>query len=321
MFRYAMKAAANSELQLTDRVKKFEKLNIAPIIELFLSSIKSVSDNRRKLVRNCSRFMDCEYMVHFPIQDAGSGYIYDAYDEKEDNIKMLLDFCQEINSAVLIMHRCYGFNRRIDKKEAEERFLKKVALWDVFAEKAGAKILIENYGFVWLPGSFGKEYVVSPLDHFFPWDILKFNEDIGILNLKHVGIILDIAHAVLSSNMFNMFKRYSELGSDRRFSNIYNSDLEKKDFLKIEDFIFDFIDYFHVSDSFIWQQKDGFGDLKRFLCSENLPIGYGNIDYAKVFKEVAGDKVVVMEINPEDGNHDNNAFQLRAIEQFRDMFN
>lgn len=320
-FRYAMKAAASSKSQLVDRIGKFEKLKMKPIIELFLSGFADITNNRDKLVKNCSQFTDCEYLVHFPIYDFEHKYIYDGCDEKEERVQVLLDFCVEINSSVLIMHRCCGFNKRVSKKEAEEKFLEKVTLWNGLAKEKNVKILIENYGFVWLPEPLGREYVVSPLDHFFPWDITKFNKDIQRLNLNYAGIILDIAHAVLSSNMYNMLKRHSELSSDPRFRNIYDSDLEKKDLLKTDGFIFDFIDYFHISDSFIWHPRDGFSRLKKYLYTENLPIGEGNIDFAEIFKKVKSDKIMIMEIDPPNGNYSNNIFQLRAIEWFKNLFN
>jgi len=321
MFHYAMKAAADSKLQLIDRIRKFEKLRMRPIIELFLSGFEDIGRNRDKLIKNCSQFADCEYLVHFPIFEIKNKYIYDAYNEEEKKVKMLLDFCEEIDSKVLIMHRGYGFDRKMGKREAEEKFLEKVALWDKLAKQKKVKILIENYGFVWLPDSLGKEYVVSPLDHFFPWDILKFNEDVNRLNLNYIGIILDIAHAVISSNMFNMLKKHPELSSDRRFGNIFGGDLEKKDLLETNDFIFDFIDYFHISDSFIWYKEDEISSLRKYLYTENLPIGEGNINFAEIFKKVIGSKVMVMEINPKNGNHNNNVSQLNAIEWFKKKFN
>lgn len=321
MFHYAMKAATSSKLQLLDRINKFEKLKMEPIIELFLSGSGDIfSKNRDKLVENCSQFTNCEYLVHFPIYDIENKYIYDPYNEEENKVRILLDFCEEINSNVLIMHRCYGFNIGIGKAEAEDKFLTNVTLWNGLAKEKNVTILIENYGFVWLPESLGKEYVTSPLDHFFPWDIIKFEGAINRLHLNCIGILLDIAHAVLSSNMFNMLKKHPELSSDRRFRNIYAEDLEKKDLLKVNDFIFDFIDYFHISDSFIWYPGDGFNNLKKYLYTENLAIGKGNINFTDIFKTVAHEKVMVMEINPGNGNYNNNVSQLKAIERFKYFF-
>ena len=233
----------------------------------------------------------------------------------------MLDFCKKIRSEILILHRCYGFGVEIAKERAEEKFLEKLARWHDLSKKRNVRLLIENYGFVWLPGQFRREYLTSSIDHFFPWDMMKFKNSVEEIGLNGVGIILDIAHAVLSSNMFNMLKLYPELREDRRFANIHKDDLEKKEFLEADDFIFDFIDYFHISDSYIWHREDGIGDIRKYLYTENLPIGKGNINYKKMFKDVTGNKVMVMEINPENGDHGNNISQLEAIEYFSGIYN
>jgi len=316
MFCYAMKAAAGSNLQLDDRIRSFEKISKEPVIELFVSGFEELKDNNReKLVRNCLRFKNCAYLVHFPIFDVKNNYLYDAYNEEAERLIILLGFCREINSKALIMHRCYGFNQEIEKVVAEKAFWEKLTLWIETAKEKDVKLLIENYGFVWLPESLGGGYVTSPIDHFFPWDIVRFNENIKRNKLDNVGVILDIAHAVLSSNMFNMLKAYPELNSDKRFLNIYTDDLKKTDFLSPDDFIYDFIDYFHISDSFIWQPQDGLSNVDKFLCSEGMPIGKGNINYNKILKKISKEKTLVMEIEPENGDYNNNISQLEAIER------
>jgi sugar phosphate isomerase/epimerase len=118
-----------------------------------------------------------------------------------------------------------------------------------------------------------------------------------------------------------MIQRYPELRNDRRFKNICDDDLKKKDFLRVEDFIFDFINYFHISDSLIWTEEDGISSLKKFLYTENLPIGHGNINYSEIFKDISGNKVMIMEINSENGSHINNISQLKAVEFFRSHYN
>ena len=316
-----MKAAAGSKSQLFDRIEKFKKIKMRPIVELFLPGFRDITGNSSMLVENCFRFGGCRYLVHFPIYDVESGYIYDGYDEKTERVELLLDFCKRINADALIMHRCCGFDREIKKKEAEEKFLEKLILWNRLAEERGMRILIENYGFVWLPELFGREYAVSPLDHFFPWDISQFNRNITEFGLGNSGVILDLAHAVLSSNMFNMLKKHPQLSSDRRFANIYPDDLDKKGLLQAGDFIFDFIDYFHISDSFVWHPEDGLSNLKKYLYTENLPIGEGNIDYKEIFKDISEDKTIVMEIDPGNDDHSNNLSQLEAIEKFEKFFN
>lgn len=313
-----MKAAAKSEAQLADRVSSFNILQAEPVIELYLSGTDDVfGDNKEEIIENCKKFSRCEYIVHFPIYDLATKYIYDAFNDENEMLDSLLDFCTEIKSNVLIMHRCFGFNKEIQKIEAEERFFEKVILWNKLAYNKKTKILIENYGFVWLQDGLGCEYVVSPLDHFFPWDIKDFYKNISSLNLNNIGILLDISHAVLSSNMFNMMQKHPKLKHDKRFKNIYDCDLKQNEGLRIEDFIFDFIEYFHVSDSFTWRPEDGINDLKKYLYTENLPIGSGNIDFLNIFRNIKRNKTIIMEINPENGNHIKNVSQLKAVEYFK----
>jgi len=90
--------------------------------------------------------------------------------------------------------------------------------------------------------------------------------------------------------------------------------------LQISDFFFDFINHFHISDSLVWSEKNGIDNIEKFLLSEGLPIGRGNVDYEKIFENVASDKTLVMEINPENGDHNNNLFQSEAIEYFKRLY-
>lgn len=320
MFKYAMKAAAHSKAQISDRVNAFKRLRLAPIIELYLSGEADLfGEYVGESIKNCRSFSECEYIVHFPILDPDTGYIYDPYNNENEKLLKVLDFCNRINSKTIIMHRCYGFNQTIAKSEAEEKFLNIVAGWNRLIEGSDCLMLIENYGFVWLPAGFGSGYITSSLDHFFPWDIGAFNKKIKRMGLNNIGILLDTAHAVVSSNMFNIIKKHPELLSDGRFANIYPDDIDKSEHVRVEDFIFDFIDYFHVSDSFIWNSEYGTDNMSKYLYTENLPIGGGNVDYKHFFSDIVGDKTLIMEINPADGDHYHNRSQAEAIEFFKNI--
>ena len=322
MFKYVMKAAANSHKQLQDRIESFEKLSIKPAIELYLSGSADVfGSDRDTVVKNCRNFKECEYMVHFPIMDTNTGYIFDGLDDEREKLEAVLDFTNEIGADVLIMHCCYGFNKEISKREAFTKFLEKVGIWNDLAEGRSLKILLENYGFVWLPPGLGRDYVVSPIDHCFPWDMELIHETMQSKGLSSVAILLDLAHAVLSSNMFNMRQQYGYLREDGRFKNIYPEDLDRKDFLTAADFVFDFIEHFHISDTFVWKPENGSDDMRKYLYTENLPIGKGNVDFFEVFKKTKGNKTLVMEINPDNGDHGHNVSQYQAIAWFQNNFN
>lgn len=321
MHRYAMKAAAGSRPQLNDRMRKFELLGMEPLIELHLAGLDEIFGERRKMAKNCKRHEGCGYIVHYPITDPKRGYVFDMYNDEDENLKRALGLCEEIGSETLIVHRCFGFDRELDKADAENRFFDKAARWNDLGRDSAVKLLYENYGFVWLPAGFDKEFVSSQLDHFFPWEMSDFAEKARRLKLNNTGILLDAAHAVLSSNMFNVRKTEARFRADARFQNITDSDLERKERLLLKDFILDDIAYFHISDSFIWKAADGIRDLKRYIYSEGLPVGKGNIDFADAFAGIRRDKTMIMEIEPEGGDYSDNASQLKAIEYFRRLFN
>ena len=318
---FAMKAACRRE-QIADRIKKFGELGLEPLIELHLTGLDDISGNCRKTAELCKEHR-CAYMAHFPINDPAKGYLFDMYNDEDDNFHKAVEFCSMIGSSVLIMHRCLGFGKALSKKTAEEIFYDKIGRWNDAAAACGITVLFENYGFVWLPKGFRDGFVTSPLDHFFPWDMAGFNAYKKRYGLNNTGILLDIAHATLSSNMFNMLKDDPAIGSDKRFANIYDTDMRKKERLLPQDFISDSIDYLHISDSFIWDNVTGTGTAGRpgrYLYTEGLPIGKGNIDFADILKKLSGNrKTMIMEIEPEGGDYNNNLSQKEAVEKIKTL--
>ena len=320
MFKYAMKAAGRSRPQLKDRIVKFEALHLEPLIELHLLGVDDLLGGAAEIERNCREYSGCGYIVHFPVSDAKTKYLFDMYSNEEEKIKSAFDLCEKIGARELVIHRCFGFDMSLDKKQSEEEFFDTLAIWSGWAKDRGLNILVENYGLAWLPKGMGRDFVVSPLDHFFPWELAAFNAALKRSGLHNVSILLDTAHAVITSNMFNMLKELPELASDKRFGGIYGDDLAKTRVLRPEDFVFDFINYFHVSDSFVWKRPDGKENMQKFLYSEGLPLGKGNVDLDKFFKNMTGDKMLVMEIEPEDGDYNNNIAQFEAVKYFMERF-
>jgi len=316
-----MKAAPYYAEQMSDRVAKFKSIGIKPAIELHLFGSRDVFGKNRVIVeKNCKSIHSCDFIVHFPIFDLETGYIFDAASSELGLFEQMLDFCNDIGSNYLIMHRCFGFECIIEKYEAEERFINIVADWNKLAAERNIHILIENYGFVWLPERLKKAFVTSPLDHFFPWDMERFLKTKKMLNLYHVDILLDVAHASLSCNMFNMLKSNNYLKYDSRFANISEKDLMMKDVLSVNDFILDTTHFFHISDTFVWEPSSGMDNMKKYLYTENLPIGRGNIDFPALFHNMSGKNWMIMEIDPEDGNYSDNGAQLKGVTYFMELF-
>ncbi len=319
--RYAMKAAPFYAEQMSDRAVKFEHIGVKPAVELHLFGSRDVFSKSRIIAEeNCKIIHNCDFIVHFPIFDFDTGYIFDAASFDMSLFGQVLDFCNNIDSHYLIMHRCFGFEANMEKKEAEEKFLNIVAEWSKMAADGNIHLLIENYGFVWLPEVLNKSFVTSPLDHFFPWDMERFLKMSEALKLCNVDILLDIAHASLSCNMFNMLKNNDSLKHDDRFVNINEQDLMMKDILSVNDFILDTTHFFHISDTFVWKVSSGLDNMKKYLCTENLPIGKGDVDFPALFNNLSGENWMIMEIDPEDGNYSDNSAQLNGITYFMELF-
>jgi len=315
--KYGMKAAPLYPDQMADRVDKFAKLGIDPVIELYLFGVKDVFDPEtlNVLCENCKRF-NAEYYVHFPVQDAEGYGVFDPAAHSDAYFEKVLDFSRKIGAKGIIMHRIFGIGILDNKEKAVQEFNARLMQWGRMAYPLS--IYLENYSFIWLPGEFKQDYVTSPLDHFFPWEITETIKFINDQKMQNISVLVDIAHAVISANMFNLLKSNSVLRKDRRFSNIFAQDLARAEHLSPKDFLVDGIaSYFHVSDSFIWGPADSLNDLDRYLYSEGLPIGKGNIDFVDLFSNVPERAIMMMEIVPENGSHANNMDQLRAVEWFK----
>ena len=316
MARLGMKAAASSDAQISDRETKLTKLGLKPYIELHLGSLDDITLTAKSNADLCRKHPLCEFSVHFPIMDARTGYIFDVRNDEKQKLVQTLDFCGAIASKVLILHRCYGFDSGLDKAVAEAEFFGKLKIYNELGRQYGIEILFENYGFAWLPEGMGKKYAVSPLDHFFPWEIRRFSEFREKEKLANVGIALDIAHAALSSNMFNLLKKNDKLRADDRFSNIVPADLKETKELNPIDFVAGGIKYYHVSDSFIWDGKKEPEDQRKYLYSEGLEIGKGDLNMKAILGKTSRDSIYILEVNPEDGNHSNNSSQERSAKWF-----
>lgn len=319
-FAYGMKAAPLYREQLVDRVSKFRELHLRPIIELHLFGEKDIFNEKslKICIENCLEF-EAEYYVHFPIQDQNGYGVYDPAVHSLSYFESVLDFAKRINAKAIVMHRFYGASLTIDRSEAEYAFNNILKKWAMLANPV--HIFVENYGHVWLPESFNKLFVVSSLDHFFPWEINDFYKNLELNSISNVSVVIDIAHAALSCNMFNLLKKYSVLKEDPRFANIISSDILRTDFLKIEDFLFykKKNNYFHLSDALVLDSKvldsnlSVLDDIDKYITTEGLPLGTGNINIRSILEIVRDSSILIMEINSLKGHH-NNQFQADAIE-------
>lgn len=313
--RYVMKAAGLAPAQLTDRIEKLAELGLPREIELFLFGLDDIYARADELATNCKAWPNCRYIVHFPIIDSKRQYIFDAYLPQDDHIVKALELCGRIGSKELVLHRAFAFGVDIPRQEAEEIFLESSKRWDSLAKNYGVKILIENCSFAWFDNEFVSPYVVGPIDHFFPWEIKRFMEATERFKMHNSLILLDLAHAAIASNMFNIARHKREYRGDRRFSNILDSDLDSSKWLAPADFMIPGISYFHVQDSYLWKKGEPFDEAK-YMMTENLALGDGDMDFGAFKKKLKGDETLIFEINDPSGDHCNNKAQADSIRRF-----
>src|SRR5437667_326272 len=76
----------------------------------------------------------------------------------------------------------------------------------VSSECEAMSAFIENLGFYWLRPRTERRYIISALDHFFPWEMIEFADYVFSRGLANVHLAVDVAHAAISANMFNLLR-------------------------------------------------------------------------------------------------------------------
>ncbi|MBP8016743.1 TIM barrel protein [Candidatus Gracilibacteria bacterium] len=326
---YCMKATPN-ETEIIDRITKLEELNFDPIIEFHLSSAKKIFyEDFSNIVKICKKnycLKKIDYIVHYVNQDGENNYTFDFKNETVDQFKKMLDFVSAMNSDKLVMHRCYGLTNKYSTEYSKKKFFEKLHVFLNISKKYNIKLLIENYGFIWLPSEYKEKFYASPLDHFFPYEIKEFF-DVFENEKKYCGVILDIAHSVLSCNMYNFFLK-NKIEAQERGEFLYFNEYKKKinkNWLKVEDFIFSEIDYFHFSDAYVWKEDE---PIDNYLYkNENYEIGKGTIDYKSIINKIISicneksEKYFIMEIDPENNDYTNNISQQKSIINIQNIIN
>jgi sugar phosphate isomerase/epimerase len=325
--QYGMKAAPISIEQLNDRIKKFAMLGMSSVIELHLLGETDIfNKNGLKIcIQNCESIKPYqpEFIVHFPHQDI-SGKIFDPFVDGDETVLKALDFSSSISATAIVMHRYYCLDRNLSFDEAEQLFNQRLKGWADEARQRNLSILVENNGFLWLPTHFNKEYAVTALDHFFPWEIRRFNAFLEAEGISNVFPVIDTAHATLSINMLKLWYRFREFRGDKRFANITMAEEKESPSLTIDDFIKEtHSPYLHVSDSILFGEEDKYSkNIDIYLMSEGLSLGRGNIDFDGIMNTVLDNKIdttLILEIDPIDGNQNNNLAQFEGIKTLKSI--
>jgi hypothetical protein len=325
--QYGMKAAPVSIEQLNDRIDKFTMLEMPPAIELHLFGESDIFDIKglETCIINCEtiKSYNPKFIVHFPHQDI-SGKIFDPFVDNNESVLKALDFSNSIGATAIVMHRYYGLDRNISFGEAEQLYNQRLRGWADEARQRNLSVLVENNGFLWLPTHFNKEYAVTALDHFFPWEIRRFNAFLEAEGISNVFPVIDTAHATLSINMLKLWYKFREFRVDKRFANITMAEEKESQSLTIDDFIKEaHSPYLHISDSILFGENDKYPkNIDIYLMSEGLSLGRGNIDFESVMNTVLDNKIdttFILEIDPIDGSQVNNLAQFEGIKALQSI--
>jgi hypothetical protein len=335
MPKYALKAAVADFDQLAARASYLVERELPVRIELHTFGLRDIGDTqgRDHAHANVRRLTDAfpveSLVVHVPPQSVS--LVTRAHFDVEQCHRSI-SFAQEIKANAVVMHRYYGLvfrdapARIADREEAVIGF---EAIMRELAAFAGTMpLLVENVGHYSLLPRDGTQYMTGPLDHFFPWEIERFRAFVAREGLSNVAPFVDVAHATLSSNLFNRRRGQPQLTrDDPRFAWITPDDLERAAWLEPFAFVDDAMPYLHISDAVRLDEKACHDPdlseraLTQALVSEGLEIGTGNLPFATLPSRFRSDGVLVLEVDPAAGEaHVANGAQLRSLDSLMAIY-
>jgi sugar phosphate isomerase/epimerase len=118
--------------------------------------------------------------------------------------------------------------------------------------------------------------------------------------------------------MLKLWYRFREFRGDTRFANITMAEERESQSLTIDDFIKEAQSpYLHISDSVLFRDNDKYPkNIDIYLKSEGLTLGRGNIDFDGIMNIILDNQIdttFILEIDPIDGNQNNNTAQLEGV--------
>lgn len=329
---FSLKAAAIDYGQLEDRSRRLRRLGLPVALELHTFGGRDVDsqDGRRAALENLARLRDAvgeaALTVHVPYQSVDR---VTREDFDSGQVERSIAFAGEAGARSVVVHRYWGLvfgdaPPRTTRAEATAGFNESVRR--LARAAGGMRLLVENVGHYSLLPRDGRHFLSGPLDHFFPWEIAAFRAYLDAERLANVGVFVDVAHATLSANLFNIRRAGGAAAADRRFDWITDDDLERAEVLHPFDFVDPAMDYLHVSDSRLlaageWRAP-GEALLVEATCSEGMEIGTGNLPWAALPARLGGaDATVVLEVEPGPGDsHVSNGAQERSLLRLREVF-
>lgn len=331
MIGFALKGAVIDYAQLAARAAYLQAAGLPLRLELHTFGPRDLyaPEGRRQCLANLARLQEAfgpvELTVHIPFQDVN---LVTEADFDAEQVRDTLAFASEAGAGQIVMHRywamVYGDKPpRCDRTTATQAFDATVIA--LAREHPDIALLVENMGHYFLASRKAGDHLAGPLDHFFPWDIAAFRRAMADAGITNVHPFIDVAHATLSSNLFNHCRdNWDQTRDDPRFQGIEPSDLDRTDHLAPFDFVDGQMPWLHVSDSRF--ADDGNSDLpQEHLTSEGLEIGKGNLPFATLPDHLdsgRADTVLLLEVEPGPGEtYVDNGAQHRSLDAMRSIFN
>ena len=335
MVNFSLKAAAIDVEQLDARGRAMTALGLPVNLELHTFGARDIDspETFETATANVERFQADHsvnaLVVHVPLQSVA---VVTSRDFDADQCLRSIEFADRVGADAIVLHRYWGLvfgegtPRAADKETAEAAFNEVVK--DLAHAANGKRLLVENVGHYSLLPRDGKSYLSGPLDHFFPWEIARFRDFVRREGLQNVEPFVDVAHAALSSNLFNRKRAASSsLQGDARFAWISDEDLQETEWLDPFDFVDSGMPYLHASDA-ILLDRDQIAQvdldeaaLTRSIVSEGLEIGVGSLPFEGLPEHFGRTGTIVLEVDPAPGeSHIANDAQRRSLEALREIY-
>ena len=331
MVSFALKGAVGDYAQLEGRAAFLARQGLPLCLELhtFGSRDLYAPAARQQCLDNLNRLQDiygaADLTVHIPFQDVDL-VTREAFDA--DQVADTLRFAEECGAGRIVMHRYWGMvygNKppRSHRQEAADGF--NIIVRRLARQNPNVTLLIENMGFYFLASRKPEDYLAGPIDHFFPWEIAAFRSEMDAHGINNAEPFIDVAHATLSSNLFNHLRTgYAGLRDDPRFSGITDDDLDQADQLHPFDFVDAKMPWLHISDSHLLSISGNEDLSQEALTSEGLEIGKGNLPFQTLPAKLnmgAANTVLLLEVDPAKGeNYAENGAQCRSLAALKTIF-
>jgi sugar phosphate isomerase/epimerase len=304
---YGFKACPVAKEQIADRMRMYDELGLDHFFcELYLDGIDISSEKIKKKILCHLPVLKGRCSIHVPVVDHKEGF-FDPLNFKSGCIDNAADLARRFEAHIIVLHRCWGFNSEIEWEEAEKRFNNWIL--EIAKDYEDLTFLIENFGFVFRIINGESKSFMSPLDHFFPQEMVRFNEWISKNGIKNVYPFLDTAHANLTLNLLKAWDIDPDYAKGFVHSSLHEKIKEKAFYINcLEDYVSKGLyPYFHVNDSCSLRPDALTSTWLDHFMSEGIVPGRGDIEWGSLLTKIHDlfdDVIIIMEVdmkNPVNG--------------------